>query len=118
MERYVYKETDTVDMLMNYAMNFEQYASFIGSNELGGMLSTFKELGKLESKLRDFEQFQKGLDFHVEDMGKIVDKRLDHFIQQSGMGDLTVESRGDILRTFEDEEQMLAETIRDLEKGL
>jgi len=118
MERYVYKESETVDMLINYAINFEQYASFIGSNELGGMLSTFKELGKLESKLHDFEKFQKGLDFHVEDMGKIVDNRLDHFIKESGMGDMNVESRGDILRSFEDEEQLLAETIRDLEKGL
>ena len=118
MERYVYKESETVDMLMNYAMSFEQYASFIGSNELGGMLSTFKELAKLETKLQDFEQFQLGLDSHVEDMGKIVDDRVDNFIQKSGMGDVKVESRGDILRSFEDEEQKLSETIMDLEKGL
>jgi len=103
---------------MNYAMSFEQYASFIGSNELGGMLSTFKELAKLETKLQDFEQFQLGLDSHVEDMGKIVDDRVDNFIQKSGMGDVKVESRGDILRSFEDEEQKLSETIMDLEKGL
>jgi hypothetical protein len=118
MERYVYKESETVDMLMNYAMSFEQYASFIGSTELGGMLSTFKELAKLETKLQHFEQFQVGLDSHVADMGRIVDDRVDNFMEKSGMGDVKVESRGDILRSFEDEEQMLAETILDLEKDL
>ena len=117
MERYVYKESDTVDMLMNYAMNFEQYASFIGSNELGGMLNTFKELTKLENRLRDFQRFQQGLDTHVADMGIIVDKRLDNFIQKSDMGDLELESRSEFLRSYEDEEQMIAETIQQLEKN-
>jgi len=116
MERYVYKESDTVDMLMNYAINFEQYAGFIGSHELGGMLSTIRELGKMDEKLRDFQQFQKGLDFHVADMGKIVDNRLDHFIKSSGMGDINVESRGDILRSYEGEEQEIAEMIRQLQE--
>ncbi|MCP4109869.1 MAG: hypothetical protein GY749_30845 [Desulfobacteraceae bacterium] len=115
--KYIYKEADTVEMLMNYAFNFEQYSEIIGSKDLGGMLKTIRELGKLEEKIKDFEQFQKGLDIHVADMGNLVDKRLDHFMKKSGMADMEVESRSDVLRGFEDQEEEISNMIRNLEKS-
>jgi hypothetical protein len=114
METYVYKEADTVDMLLNYAFSFEQYADFIGSKDLGGMLRTVRELKNLEKKMRDFEQFQKGLSVHVADMGNLVDKRLDHFMKQSGM--VSVESRGEVLRSYEDQEEEISNLIKKLER--
>jgi len=115
MEQYVYKESETVDMLMNYAVNFEQYSSFSSSNGLGGMLSTIRELGKLNEKMKDFSKFQQGLDFHVADMGKLVENRLDHFMKDSGIGNINVESRGEVLRSYEDQEEEIADMIRELE---
>ena len=116
MEKYVYKEADTVDMLMDYAFNFEQYADFIGNKDLGDMLKSIRELSKLEDRMRDFEQFQKGLGLHVADMGNQVVERLDHFIKKAGMEDMDMESRSEVLRSYEDQEDEIAQRIRKLEQ--
>ncbi|CAN2042940.1 hypothetical protein GMMP15_90078 [Candidatus Magnetomoraceae bacterium gMMP-15] len=113
MDRYVDKEADIVEMLKNYAFSFEQYADFIGSNKLGGMLKTIGELAKLETKMKDFEKFQQGLDIHVGDMGNIIDKRLDHFIEKSGMADL--DSRSDMLGNYNNKEEEIERRIERLE---
>jgi len=115
MDQFVYKEAETVDMLMNYAVNFEQYSSFIGSNGLGSILQYVKDLGKLNEKFQDLKQFQQGLDFHVADMGTIIDKRLDYFMKSSGMEEIDMESRGDMLTRFDGEEEQIREMIKNLE---
>jgi len=117
LERYVDKEANTVDMLLNYAFSFEQYAGFIGSKDLGGMLKTIRELSKLEEKVKDFEQFHIGLEAHVGDMGTLVGKRLDHFMQETGMADVNMESRGDALQEYDGQEAQITNMIKELEQG-
>ncbi len=114
MEQYVYKEEDIVNTLSSYAFSFEQYADFIGSKDLGGMLRTIRELGQLESKMRDLQQIQNGINFHVADMGGMVDDRLDYFMESSGFA---VESRDEKLASYADQEEDIQEMIRQLEKG-
>ena len=113
MDQYIYKEADIVDTLGSYAFSFEQYADFIGSKDLGGMLRTIRELGQLETKMRDLQQIQNGINFHVADMGAMVDDRLDYFMESSG---INVESRDEKLTSYADQEEDIKEMIRQLEK--
>ena len=115
LDDYQYREADVTAMLGNYAFNFEQYASFIGSKNLGGMLNTINELKQLDKKMKDFQQFQAGLDVHVANMGQLVDDRLEQLMDKSGVGQ--VESRSHMLQSYADQEDDIAKTIRDLERG-
>jgi len=115
MDQFVYKESDTVDMLMNYAVNFENYSSFIGSNGMGSILRYVKDLGKLNTQFKDLQQFQRGLDFHVTDMGSLIDKRLDNFMESGGLEDINFESRGDMLSSFDGEEELIRDMIKELD---
>ncbi len=118
LDQYVDKEANTVDMLLSYASNFEEYGSFIGSKDLGGMLQAIQELRAMNETMRDFQQFQQGLTIHVEDMGNLVNKRLDHFMKNSGMDDMDVEPRSQHLQSYDDQIDQIDSDIRSLEKSL
>ena len=50
------------------------------------------------------------------DMGNQVVERLDHFIKKAGMEDMDMESRSEVLRSYEDQEDEIAQRIRKLEQ--
>ena len=115
MEQFVYKESDTVETLMNYAFNFDQYSQFIGTNGMGAILRYVKDLGKLNLQFKDLQHFQEGLDFAVGDMGTLIDKRLDHFMGSEGMEEVNMELRGEMLSSFDGDEELIKDMIKELE---
>lgn len=89
LERYSDIEEEAVATLTNYAFIFEQYGELSGSEGIGKLLTVATDLGKLDGKLRQMQDFGKGLEIHLLDMGHLINERLD----QVAGGDITVESR-------------------------
>lgn len=117
LENYVDKEPYVVAMLKDYTFSFEQYSGFIGSKDLGGVMKTIRELGKLEEKVKDFKMFGQDLGKHVETMGEVANNRLESLMKMSGIEDPDVESRSDVLSSFDDQESRIANEIKQLEQG-
>ena len=89
LDRYSDIEEEAVATLTNYAFVFEQYGELSGSEGIGKLLTVATDLGKLDGKLRQMQDFGKGLEIHLLDMGHLINERLD----QVAGGDITVESR-------------------------
>ena len=89
LKRYSDIEEEAVATLTNYAFIFEQYGELSGSEGIGKLLTVATDLGKLDGKLRQMQDFGKGLEIHLLDMGNLINERLD----QVAGGDIAVESR-------------------------
>ena len=87
--RYGDIEEEAVATLTNYAFIFEQYGELSGSEGLGNLLDVAADLGELDGKLRQMQDFGQGLEIHLLDMGSLIGERLDQVVG----GDLTVVSR-------------------------
>ena len=118
LENYVDKEPYVVAMLKDYTFSFEQYSGFIGSKDLGGVMKTIRELGKLEEKVKDFKMFGQGLNKHVTEMGNLAASRLESLMKMSGIEDPDVQSRSDVLSSFDDQANKLENEIKQLEQDI
>ena len=86
-------EADAVVTLADYAFLFEQYGELSGTDGVGGLLRATEQLSKLDVKLQQMQDFGKGLQIHVLDVGNLINDRLDHVTGK----DLEMGSRRDSL---------------------
>ncbi len=114
LDRFGDKEAQTVATLLNYTASFESYASFIGSNNLSGMLRSIRALGELNHQIQDLERWEKGMGVMVSETASLVDERVNSFMKKAGMIDLAVESRSDVLRQYEGREDQLDQMLKEL----
>lgn len=117
LDRYVNRETEMTDVLLNYTFAFEQYASFIGNNEIGGMLKAVRELDGMEKKIKHLVAWEQGVQEIVKETGKMVYGRLDHYMKQGNIQDPDVESHSGLLKNYEGRENQVEQMINEMEKG-
>lgn len=114
LERYSDVEEEAVGTLAQYAFIFERYGELSGSDGIGKLLTAATDLGKLDGKLRQLQDFGKGLEIHVLDMGSLINERLD----QVAGGDITVQSRRGALFESGDLLEGNDRLLRDLEQEI
>lgn len=111
LDSYSDIEEEAVATLTDYAFIFESYGELSGAEGIGKFLTVATELGELDGKLRQMQDFGKGLEIVVLDLGDVMDKRL----EQIG-GDITVESRRGVLVESGDQLEGNDRLLRELER--
>lgn len=114
LDRFGDLEADAVATLADYAFMFEQYGELAGTQGIGQLMTTVKQLEDLEKKVSQMKDFGLGMKNHVLDAGNLMNERL---AQISGH-DMSVSSRSEMVsdnaRLLESNENLL----RELEKEL
>ena len=99
----------------HYAFIFEQYGGLSGSEGIGGLLAGVKGLAQLNTRLRQMQDFGKGLQVHLLDMGNLLNDRLGLLEGE----DLEVGSRREVLtdsgNLLEANDRLLRELEQELE---
>lgn len=115
--RYGDIEENSVATLTDYAFIFEQYGELSGSEGIGGLLAAARDLAQLDGKLQQMQDFGKGLQVHLLDMGNLLNDRLGLLEGQ----DLEVGSRREVLtdsgNLLEGNDRLLRELEQELGDG-
>ena len=111
-------EERTTSALSYYAMLFSEYEDLAGSSGVGALIQSIQDLKVLNQKLKDLETFSQGLQQHVMEMGKLLDKRLALTEQRLNLGEEASSATEEITRytqVLEQNQELLDELSRELE---
>ena len=84
LSRYGDLEADALASLSDYAFIFEQYGEISGTQGIGQLLASAQELEKLNKKLRQMQDFGKGLELHMLDVGHLMNHPFQYVLVLSG----------------------------------
>lgn len=112
-------EDKATNALAHYAMLFSEYEELSGSSGIGALINAIEEIKVLDQKLKELEQFSKGLEIHVLELGKLLDKRLAMTEERLGIGEGLISSSQEEVSRYtellEQNDRLLEELSRELQ---
>ena len=115
LDRYSDIEEESVATLTKYAFIFEEYGGFSGSEGIGRLLASARDLAQLDTRRRQMQDISEGLEVHVLETGKLFEDRIGLLEGE----DLEVGSRREVLidsgNRLEANDRLLRELEQELE---